>query len=74
MFTAECNLSMTWKGLAHGGAAKVAKFACHCCGINKPSLAKPNAVPCRRWCGEHTSHHCQCYHHDIVGKEALQEK
>jgi hypothetical protein len=34
-FTAKCGLSMTWKGLARGGAAKVAKFACHCSDITK---------------------------------------
>ena len=28
--TAECDLSMTWKGLARGGAAKIKEFACHC--------------------------------------------
>jgi hypothetical protein len=75
MFTTKCDLlSLTWKGLARGGAAKVATFASHCCDINMPSLAKPNAVPCRHWCGNNTEWHFQCYHHDIVGEEALKEK
>jgi hypothetical protein len=76
IFTAECDLSMTWKGLARGGAAKIKEFACHCCDVEVEELAEPHTHPCNRICRQ--LHEAvagwECYHRPIVGEAELERK
>jgi hypothetical protein len=74
--TAECDLSMTWKGLARGGATKIREFACHCCDVEVEELAEPNNQPCNRICAELHSDVAgwECYHRPIVSEDELTRK
>jgi hypothetical protein len=74
--TAECDLSMTWKGLARGGAAKIKEFACHCCDVEVEELAEPNNQPCNRICAELHDNVAgwECYHRPIVSEAELDRK
>jgi len=48
--TTEGDMSVGWKGLKRGGAAKVHTNPCHCCAVRSENLARPNAIKCSRWC------------------------
>jgi len=70
----ECDLSATYKGLKHGGGAKVHTYPFHCCGIKSDNLHHSTAAePCSRWCKQLHSgkEDLQCYHHAIVTDERL---
>jgi hypothetical protein len=71
--SAECDMSMIWKGLCRGCAMKSKTYTCHCCDIRREYIHKPNKDLCARWCLPLHSldPNWKCYHRDIVGTEAL---
>jgi hypothetical protein len=71
--TTKCDLLMTWKGLTHGGAAKIREFACHCCDAKVEELAEPNNQPCNRICAELHDNVAgwECYRRPIVSEDEL---
>lgn len=73
--TCDCDMSAVWKGLQRGGAAKVATFPCHCCGIKSVDLHHPmlGRNICNT-CRTKNTPGWKCYHQPIVTDEVLAEK
>ncbi len=68
-----CDLSAQWKGLCKGGAAKVHTLPCIRCATVSDALATPNAMPCNRWCTDHSTldPEWMCFHKEMATPERI---
>ena len=68
-----CDLSAQWKGLGKGGAAKVHTLPCTGCATESNALATPNAIPCIRWCHDHSCDNpdWMCFHKPMATPERV---
>jgi hypothetical protein len=69
-----CNLSVQWKGLCKGGAAKVHTLPCNGCATESDVLITPNTRrPCIRWCTEQAAADpdWRCYHKPMASPERV---
>ena len=66
------DLSVVWKILCVGGAAKVHSRPCHCCAVTSADLEVPNARHCTICQTIHSDKpNWKCYHHPMLTEETL---
>lgn len=73
------DMKMHWCGTGSGGATKVVKNPCHCCGVKDDDLCRENHEFCLRFCRQWLNDGklddlpgFQCFHRPMLTKERLQ--
>jgi hypothetical protein len=72
------DMKMHWCGTASGGATKVVKNPCHCCGVKDGDLCVANHELCNRFCQQWSANGklddlpgYQCFHREMLTEERL---
>jgi hypothetical protein len=72
------DMKMHWCGTASGGATKVVKHPCHCCGVKDCDLCVANHELCNKFCQRWSNEGklddlpgFQCFHREMLTDERL---